>query len=223
MKITFKRALAAVTTSSWAPIFASLVAGYFAGLASAVFFTKVVFDAGLATLVGSALGAGITVAGSLWIARYQLAARERSFGRFTADAAAAIRDEAYILVVLLELDDWGDNKVYAEKIKRQVQFLNEATTLFERNSPFSDIGDYEVRLWITRLEEQILNGQRVLDKELKWLDHPTDAVLNNSRADLTQAAQSIFEACVAVNRELKHKRELPDEAELERRLALLEN
>jgi hypothetical protein len=209
--------------SIWAPLFASLLSGYLVGLASAVFFANVVFDAGLATLLGSALGAGITVAGSLWIARYQLAARERSFGRFTADAAAAIRNEAYILIALLEIEDWGDNGVYAAKIKRQVQFLNEATALFERNSPFSDIGDYEARLWITRLEGQVMNGQRVLDKELKWLDRPTDAVLENSRADLTQAAQSIFEACVAVNRELKHKRELPDKVEVQRRLALLED
>jgi hypothetical protein len=222
MKI-YKIMRGALRALIWAPLFVSLLTGYLVGLASAVFFANVVFDAGLATLLGSALGAGITVAGSLWIARYQIAARERSFGRFTADAAAAIRDEAYILIALLEIEDWGDNSSYATRIKKQVRYLNEATVLFERNSPFSDIGDYEARLWITRLEEQVLNGQRVLDKELKWLDRPTDPVLENSRAELTHAAQSIFEACVAVNRELKHKRDLPDEVEVQRRLALLED
>jgi hypothetical protein len=209
------------TIITWAPVVTSILAGYLAGLSSAPWLNSSVLDGGVATLVGSALGASITVAGSLWIARYQTELRERSFARFVADAAAAIRDEAYVLTSLLCIDDWEDNVAYAEKIKKQVQYVAEAIDLFQKNSPFSDIGNYEARLWLSRLEEAIQSNQRILDKELIWLDRPTRKVLENARGDLAVAAEAMFTGCVHVCRELRHNRELLSDEALERRLNLL--
>jgi hypothetical protein len=211
-----------IDLGKWAPHLTVGIAGYLAGVSSLPLFRHIALDGGVATLLGSALGAGLTVAGSVWVARYQISARERSFARFVADASMAIRDEAYVLISLLEISDWGDNAAYAEKIKKQVGYLNEAIELFRRNAPFSDIGNYDARLWLSRLEETIQNNLRILDKELKWLDRPTTAVIGNTRSDLGAAATAIFEACVHVGRELHHSRPLPSDEEVEQHLALLE-
>jgi hypothetical protein len=46
-------------------------------------------------------------------------------------------------------------------------------------------------------------------------------VLQNARIDLSAAADVIYDGCLAVTKELRLERELPEEAELQRRLELL--
>jgi hypothetical protein len=96
---------------------------------------------------------------------------DTSLKRENAPSAASLRirqpqslEQAYVLLALLGLEDWEDNAIYARKIMRQIEYLKEAIQLFERNAPFSEIGDYEARLWISRLQEDISNGHRILER-----------------------------------------------------------
>jgi len=210
-----------LSDTNWPSIIAALLVGLFAGLIVSKTAFRANIDGGLATLIGSALGAGVTVAGSLWVAKFQISTREKSFARFVAEATTAIRDETYVLIALTEQEMGDDLELYANKLKRQVTAIKEAIGIFQANAPFTGIGNYEARLWITRMENVINTNLRILDKELSWLDHSTKAVIDNAKGDLTFAAERIFEACVGVNRELDYYKPLPDDDEVARRTAVL--
>lgn len=207
--------------ANWPSIIAALLLGLLVGIITSQTLLGTTIDGGLATLVGSALGAGVTVAGSLWVAKFQISASEKSFARFVAEATAAIRDETYVLTSLIEQDIGTDLGLYANKLKQQVSAIKEAIEIFRANAPFAGIGNYEARLWITRMENEINTNLRILDKELNWLDHPTLAVIENSQGDLGYAAERIFQACVGVHRELEYSKDLPDDDELRTRISVL--
>lgn len=201
---------------------AFLVLGFFLGVCFAEYIGESRFDSEFANLVGAFLGAALTVLGTIWAAHYQGTQRERSFARFVADSASAIRDEANVLVALVNKADYGDLRTHAGKIRKQIVSLKETFALFERNAPFSDVGNYDARVALFRLENEIKNNLRIFEKEENWLNKPTKAVVENSRGDLENAATAIHNACLEVGRKLSSGDQPLTAAEIARRIELLE-
>ncbi|CAN7282882.1 hypothetical protein LJR231_001357 [Phyllobacterium sp. LjRoot231] len=50
---------------------------------------------------------------------------------------------------------------------------------------------------------------------------PTKAVIENSKGDLSESAQKIFDICVNALNELNMRRPLPTDQDVEKRLAVL--
>ena len=194
--------------------------GLLVGFIAAIRLKGLPFDSGLATLIGSALGAATTVAGSLWIANYQAGARERSVIRLAATAAGGVRDQAYVLVSLLKLEDIVDIAKYAEEVIRQVNVLTEVVDLLQKGVTTFEITDYEARRSMARFEATVKTNLYVLEKQLKWLKYPSARILKNARADLTETAQQIFDSCSRVCEELDLDRKLPSDKEVARRIGM---
>lgn len=194
--------------------------GVFVGFIAAILLRNFPFDSGLATLIGAALGASITVAGSLWITSYQIGARERSVTRMAAQAAGEIRDQAYVLTSLLELEDTGDLADYAEEAIRQVNILTEVVDLLQKGVTHFEITDYDTRRSMAQFEATVKMNVHVLEKELKWLERPTAPVVENARSALMETAEQIYMSCCSVCRELGLDRELPSDDEVSRRIGM---
>lgn len=201
---------------------AVFLAGVFLGIVSIDLYRTTPLDGGIATLVGSFLGAAITVFGSLWAARYQASAQERASTKFVGDAVRAVRDQVYILTKLVAIEAWDDNEQHGKKLSDQVLRVKEVVTLFERNAPFSAISNWEARLHLSRLEEMIKTDLAFLDKELGWLEkHKTKGVLDSARNGLSNVSDRMFAECVEACKELGVERPVPSEKEVEKSLGLL--
>lgn len=197
------------------------LAAFLLGLGGGEVIGRSKLDSEVASLLGAALGASITVFGAVWIAKHQSTERERSFSKFVSDSATAIRDEAYILTSLLEVDNYDNARDYANEILSQIGRLRETFELFESNALFSGVGNYEARRSVFRLELEIQKNMKIFEKEERCLQNTTDAVIENSRVDLSMAAEGIFMSCVHVNSDLGFKPPLPTDEELERRFTLI--
>lgn len=207
-----------MSTLNWIGFATVGLIAFFVGMLTAQQIGFADLDAEISGLLGGALGAAITVFGAMWLAQYQANRETRAFSELIADSITAIRDEAYLLVCLGEADIDGDHESIGEKCRQQVASIREAFTMFESNMKLGAIATYETRLWIFRLERTIQENLRVFEKEENWLNGTlTKAVVGNAQADLGAAAQLIFEGCVGVHRELKHKAPLPANDEIERR------
>lgn len=187
---------------------------YFFGLVTLPLFNVITLDDGVATLIGSALGAAVTVFGSLWVVQHQVGSRSRAFTRLVAETAAGMRDEAYSLVSLLSEEDWENNRIYAYQIQEQIERVVESFELFKQLSPFSDIDDYNARLLINRLQMKITKNLSIIEKEKDWLDKPTRPVLLNSRDNLIPPAIELQDCSTDVMTSLNHHKPLPSEATL---------
>ncbi len=193
------------------------------GWGAAAYFGRTPLDSGVATLVGSAIGAGLTVVGSVWVARYQTNAEQRAFNRLAGDAIGAIRDEAHCLILLTEMKGFETKSLEAAKLKGQVGILKEALGLYERTVMGSKFAEYDFQLWNSRLEKQIADNVLVLEKELRWLSGTlSDKVMQNARGALSYSASLIVEACDGALNELGDDRPLPTEADLTKRIAVFQ-
>lgn len=175
-------------------------------------------DSGIASLIGAALGAAITVAGTLWITAQQTNSASKAFLNLLADAVAAVRDEAYFLEKLCanqvqELDQ------YAKTLVEQVELLKDTLELMERNTQASQIASYDARAKIFKLEKQVKRNLSVFEKELRWLSSPTQRVIANSREDLSEASSNIRSACDEVLKQLGELRDLPSTKETASRMS----
>ncbi|HEV2897293.1 MAG TPA: hypothetical protein VGX71_05510 [Pseudaminobacter sp.] len=197
------------------------VVSFFLGICAAELTARSDLDEALASLFGAALGAAITVIGTVWVARHQSSQGQRSFLKLIADSTGAIRDEAYLLVCLAEQEVKPNLKDYGSQLAKQIERLRETFNLFERNMNIGSVDNYEARLWIFRLENTIQKNLRVFEKEANWLTTPTKNVIENSKGDLAEAASRIFEGCVGALRELGFDPPLPDDKEVSKRLGFL--
>lgn len=196
--------------------------GFLLGLAAFPLFSLATLDDGTATLLGSALGAGITVAGSIWAANYVSRLQTSGFEKLVGSSVLAIRDEAYHLCSITDLEKWSDNDDYAGELKRRIETLSVAFSIFGQLAPYSEIKNYDARLSIFYLEKTIRDNIDLIKKEANWIsEHPTSKVLESARRSLSEPIMRIFEACVGVGRDLGVRRELPSEKEIERRIGYL--
>lgn len=206
----------------WPLAFFSGFSGVLIGLIWADHSQKTILDSGWATLVGSALGAGITVAGGMWAAGYQAKAQTKAFDRFAGDAITAIRDEAHILVAVSEKRDFENRQVQGSAMLQTMSAIDEAVALFERNVASTKFANYDVQRWLNRLVNQLALDNNVMMRERAWLEgNITEPVIIAARQKLAIVGTDIRAACEAVTNELEYNKDLPDAGEVVRRIAKL--
>src|SRR5262249_27025278 len=147
-------------------------------------------------------------------------AERTAFDKFAADTVFAIRDEAYVLVAMTERDVHPHIRTHADMLVGQARLLKEAIALFEKNVVGSKFGTYEVQLWVFRLETEIRDNLRYLEKELGWLTGKTvtETVMQNALGDLRYASDKICLACVGATRELGFEKSVPTDEAIELRV-----
>jgi hypothetical protein len=173
-------------------------------------------------LLATAMGAGLPVFGAIWLMKHQAASQDRSQRELVAEAAAALRDEAYYLGVLLVHSSFQTRGQKVSAIRSQIDKLQEALNLWERYGAFTAVRSWDARLSISRMEREVRASLQVLQSERQWLDKPTDAVLETSGKKLGSAVSRILQSCDQVARTLKHRTILIDEREVQRRIAIID-
>lgn len=199
----------------WSSLSCVGLLGFLVGLGVAPEIARASMDSGTATLVGAALGAGITVAGSIWGVRYSNRLQAAAFQNLVGQSVLAIRDECYRLLHIAELEQWKDNDDFANALEQQLERLKTAIDIFGQMAPFNEVHNYDARLSIFHLEKLINDHLSAIQRELAWVsDHHTTAVLNNARRNVAVPALELAEACVSAARDLGTTRELPSEEDL---------
>ncbi|MGE5513772.1 MAG: hypothetical protein ACM31O_21295 [Bacteroidota bacterium] len=124
-----------------------------------------------AALVGAAVGAGITAFAALCIAKSETRDKRREYELFVGQAAAAMRDEAYVLRSVLGEQRWKNHRSQGQIMLKQMQNLEEALGLFREDAPTSSISNFRARVTIRRLQKQISNHLlEMLNNEKDWLE-----------------------------------------------------
>ncbi len=173
--------------------------GWFIGYGGALYFTDYKADEAIASLVGTALGAAVTVGGSLWLASWQMKKEKREIELYVSDAVKAIWGENYYLTQFVNRDSWDDNQQYATLLFRQVQGLQSCIEFYSVNKPMDRINDYSLKRLLADLDREIERVKPVLQKEVAWLSkHPTKHVIENSKGDLTSATEELLAKCDGV-------------------------
>ncbi|CAN7282812.1 hypothetical protein LJR231_001356 [Phyllobacterium sp. LjRoot231] len=124
---------------NWAGFLIIGLTAFLFGVASFGMLGRDNFNKEIASLMGAALGATITVSGTVWVARYQSNQRATAFTQLIAESIGAIRDEAHLLVSLTSREEIGEPKSYAHQLMLQIDRLEEGFELFARNMDISDI------------------------------------------------------------------------------------
>ena len=202
---------------NWAPAVTGLLVGILIGIFLASFFVDIPLDAGFTQLIGAAIGAAIAALAAIMVARHQTTAPNRNFEKFVADSALGVRDEAYVLKRLCEVELWDTNAQWGAALQLQVSALKDVIALFQGNAPFNSTTNYEIRLRCAQLDRALRLEERTLDKEVKWLNNPTVQVLQNARANLTDVCNRLLEACETFSETLEFNRDLPTIEEVNRR------
>lgn len=170
------------------------IGGFFVGVTFALYISTQSFDGGIATLLGSACGAALTVVGSLWVAQHQSQAEAKSFLRLVVQTLQSAKREAKKLIDVANRRRLPQNlSSYAYDMGEQLDLLSEALDMLQALSPYSQINDYEIRIALYRLDDCVREKLRVINKERKWLENPTKAVIRNSQDDLFGVAYDIFD------------------------------
>lgn len=208
---------------SWRPALTGLLMGNMIGLCLASTLANVSLDAGVTQLVGSAIGAGIAALAAIMIARHQTGAPDRNYERFIADSALGIRDDAYVLKKICEIEAWDSKAQWGAALRTQVNALRDVITLFQGNAPFGGTTNYKVRLKCVELDRALRLEERSLQKELKWLDTPTAQVLQNARLTLTAVCDRMLEATEIFSDALRFSRPLPTNEVVDRRVVDLQD
>lgn len=199
----------------WTLVASASLFGFLVELASAPEFARASMDSGTATLLGSALGAGMTVLVSIWAVRHSTRLRTSALERLVGEAVLAIRDDAYRLLTIAEVESWSDNEQFAEALKPQLKALKTTIEVFGQLSPFSEVQNYNARVSIFQLERSIRDNVKTLEREILWVsDHHSSAVLENARRNVVRPALAISETCVGVGRDLGIRRDFPPQTEL---------
>lgn len=209
-------------STDWPIIASVLFLGILIGLLISEQSRDVKMDGGWATLLGSALGAAITVGGGLWTAGYLVRSGERSSIKFAGDVVAGVWDEAYMLIGVAEKADFESNRINANAMMQQFETLTEVIDLFKANDALRRVQNYEVQRGVSRLEKEIIDSMQVVDWEKKWLAGTvSNAVLETSRPKLRAIGDGICTACVGVMRELGYSHTALSDDEVARRIAHL--
>lgn len=152
-------------------------------------------DGGIASLLGAAIGSGITVAGAFYVARAGEGMRQSAEIELVAGNLSYIVAKCAEISVLkddFDAENFEDFDVIGERLLTLAQALFNAIGHFERLSPFDEIKNYRIRLMLSELLGSMTEHKAVVDKETRWLGNRlTLAVVTNSFDDLGLAAGEI--------------------------------
>jgi hypothetical protein len=140
----------------------------------------------IASLLGAALGAAITVAGSFWLVGAAESYNSDRFKRLVRDNIRFMREQAQTTKGSLEEAD-----------------ANDFAALFEQLAPFAEITDYSARIALQKLQQTLFTEKRYIEKEIDWLSrHHTIPVLRQGAQNFGAIADRITEAADTALREL---------------------
>src|SRR5262249_10995435 len=74
--------------------------------------------------------------------QYKTRAEEQPFEKYVADAAAAMRDEAYVLLKMAEMPPKPEPASEARTLGDQVERLRRCLKVFQKGSPYTQIRNY---------------------------------------------------------------------------------
>ncbi len=197
-----------------------ILIGILIGWVAAELLSKAVLDSGLATLLGSALGAGITVAGAMWVATYQSTAQLKAAEQYAGDATAAIRDEAYCMATMARTEGVETLELHAAKMVETIDLLKENVRLWQSGMPYNEVNNYKARLGLSKVEQKVIEWTRQLDRDRAFLVGTISAaVIENAVGHLGVLGDELQEVCEEAMSELGYERGLPTEEEFLRRIA----
>ncbi len=207
----------------WLELAFVLLVGVLIGWCAAAFVGETVLDSGLATLVGSAIGAGISVAGAMWVAIYQSVAHHKAAARYAGDATASVRDEAYCMAKMARVEGVETLALHAAKITETIDLLRENIKLWQSGMPYSDVTDYGARLRLNKVEGKLIEWSNQIRRDRIFLVGTLSAaVLENAAMNLGAIGDEIQEACEDAMQALKFSKPLPTEEDFVRRVAVVQ-
>lgn len=177
-----------------------LFLGAFLGFTAATALSERALDGGVATLVGSALGAAFTVAGSLWVARYQATLPDKKYAALMAGAIESIRRSCSDLDAVLakEVGTGAEAlQAYATDIEGRATALFDVIETWRNLGPISEVASFDARRALYRIDAALNEQVPTIRKELAWVQRPTLAVLTNTRGDLAECTTRILEVLEA--------------------------
>jgi hypothetical protein len=135
-------------------------------------------DESISSLLGAALGAMITVAGSLWLVGSEATYNSDLFRQLVWDNIVFMnRQAATTRDVLWAAHDQDFEGVahddFAAEVTTALHRLLDSAVLFERLTPFAEIKDYEARISLQKLEQVLFDERKSIEQELRWLGGTT--------------------------------------------------
>lgn len=202
---------------------AGVLLGIFVGWCGAELFSSAAIDSGLATLVGSALGAAITVVGAMWVAQYQSANQSKAAERYVGAATAGVRDEANCMARMARTEGVASLELHAAKMVETIDLLRENVKLWQSGMPYSEINNFQARLLLGKLERKIIETSTQLGRDRDFLvGNVSQAVIDNAVAHLGFIGDEIQETCEAAMAGLSYADALPTEGEFVARVAAIQ-
>ncbi|HEU0159166.1 MAG TPA: hypothetical protein VFR00_07625 [Hyphomicrobiaceae bacterium] len=176
-----------------------------------IFFHGFAIDSGIAGVATAMMA----LAGSAWMVQYKTRAEEQPFEKYVADAAVAMRDEAYVLMKMAELPPRPEPAAEARTLGDQVERLRRCLKVFQKGSPYTQIRNYGARMRIEHLEEEVSEQVGLLDREIAILGtYPTKNVVQVAKQKCRRASEGILASTQQLCEVLGYEALLPSEAEV---------
>ena len=186
-------------------------AGLEMGWAWMIFFHGFAIDSGIAGVATAMMA----LAGSAWMVQYKARADEQPFERYVADAAAAMRDEAFVLLKMAEMQPRPEPAAEARELADQVERLRRCLKVFQKGAPYTQIRNYGARMRIEQLEDEVSEQVGLLDREIAILGtYPTKNVVQVAKQKCRRATEGILASTKQVCEVLGYEAQLPTEAEV---------
>jgi hypothetical protein len=186
-------------------------AGLEMGWAWMIFYHGLAIDSGIAGVATAMMA----LAGSAWMVQYKTRAEEQPFEKYVADAAVAMRDEAYVLMKMAEMPPRPEPAAEARTLGDQVERLRRCLKVFQKGSPYTQIRNYGARMRIEHLEEEVSEQVGLLDREIAILGtYPTKNVVQVAKQKCRRASEGILASTQQLCEVLGYEALLPSEAEV---------
>jgi hypothetical protein len=196
------------------PVLTAWCVGVEMGWAWMVFFHGFAIDSGIAGVATAIMA----LAGSAWMVQYKARAEQQPFEKYVADAAAAMRDEAFVLLKMAEMQARPEPLVEARTLADQVERLRRCLKVFQKGSPYTQIRSYGARMRIEQLEEEVSEQVGLLDREIAILgSYPTKNVVEVAKDKCRRATEGILASTGQVCAVLGYDVELPSERDVRAR------
>ena len=152
----------------------------------------------MASLLGAALGAAITVAGSFWLVGASDSHNSDRFKQLVRDNIRFMRGQTQTTrLSLQQADALNFERVPRDQLAAEIRAahekLLESAELFVQLAPFSAIMDYDARITLQRLQQTLIGEREFIEKEIRWLgEHDSIGVLRQAARNFEGSADRII-------------------------------
>lgn len=143
--------------------------GLLIGASMTIALAGIDLDEGLSTLLGSAFGSAIAIAGAWWVATQQDRIAHEEFERFACDVVKDLHRASMIGMSvggdLEHLDrnnsDW---ERYETRYRAQLDSISDILGIFDKHVAATPGGSYKLRLALAELERNVAFGRKALSQ-----------------------------------------------------------